>query len=175
MSGPDHISPEVKRPRKPLPTTPINRRKFTDIWCNTSMPARDMAVLFDRGPNHIYVMARRWNLPPRTHLKHKWPRKLGRENHPLIGQMWDAGVLGREMAEYFGLSTVSMRRIFRDLGKPPRPQGFRAKMTLADFLTGRIVQAMARDAEHAALRMRVAGMADRNVGRPSQTERAAHG
>lgn len=174
MNAMDSLSQPACRPRKPMPTTPISRRKFTDIWCNTDMPAREMAAIFDRGPNYIYVLARRWNLPPRAHLKHKWPRKISPAGHQIIGQMWDAGVLGSEMAAHFGVSTTSMRKIFRDLGKPPRPLGFQPMMTLDEFLQSCLAKVMKADADRAKVRMRVLGMTERPAGRPLAAGRS-HG
>ena len=139
---------------------PVSRKKFADMWCNTTIPASELARIFNRRQNHIYVMAKAWGLPDRKQLRHSFPRKVSRDDHAAIGKMWDAGVLGREIAAHFGVSDVSMRRIFREIGKPPRKQGFRPIMTLAEYFQADAIAKMRSDAVSVKAQWQLAEMVD---------------
>ena len=142
---------------------PVSRKKFTDLWCNTTLPSSELSRIFGRGQNHIYVMAKAWGLPDRKQLRHCFPRKIDRGQHFEIGRMWDAGVLIREIAAHFGVSTVSMRRLMREIGKPPRKQGGRAAMTLAEYLQARAIDEMRADAREVKAQWALAEMVDHNA------------
>lgn len=67
--------------------------------------------------------------------------------------LWSAGVAAREIAGHFGCSYFAVVNTAARLGLTMRGAGYRPRMTLAQFVEGRVVAAMAiaAKAENAAL------------------------
>jgi len=119
------------------------------LWLDERLSTAEAAAHAGLSRSNLWLRAKALGLPPR-----KQGRKYEIADLALLTAMWEAGVHGPTMAEYFGVTYSAIRATARRHGLPARPLGTRPKVTLADFLQSQLAARMAPAASDENARLR---------------------
>jgi hypothetical protein len=129
---------------KRIPAAEIRR-----VWLDERLTTAQAAEAVGLARSNLWHRARALGLPPR-----KNGRRFEIMDLPRFTRMWDAGVHGPQMAEYFGVTYSAVRATARRHGLAPRPLGTRPKVTLYDFLQMELGERMRASAASVNARLR---------------------
>lgn len=118
----------------------------------------DMASEFGLCPRSLSIRAR--NLGLVFKIKTKRPL-IKPTDEGLFTSMWLAGVASCEIADYFKVTTRTVINTNHRIGLPPRIQGSRPRMTLAQFFEARLGEKLLMQARLEQQQMINAEMVDR--------------
>lgn len=131
----------------------VTMAEFTRLWRDSSRPLAQIAAELGISQQAMFMRARLRNLGPRP------PFKPNRKMDPaLMRQMYLAGVTLKDIGDHFGICAQRVGKAAHDMGLS-RPRGSRwHRITIADWQTEQLREAMAQDAARCRAAMVEAGM-----------------